>query len=270
MRRVLSHSPLKTKGSLVPLDANEAKHLTSVLRLGPDDEIHVLDGEGHQVRAKLVFRDKSVFAELLEAPTSEASLCSLPIHLFMSVIKGEAMEWVVEKAVELGVRSLTPIETEFTVVKIHKRGADTFQERWQRIADQALKQCGRLDRMVIEAPIGFEDALLKRRHFIWLDETFASANGGGNGSGARSEGIQIDPHLAAQLQTLAHKEEFALLVGPEGGFSPVEKNRLLQLTSSNKHEITRASLGALILRAETAALFGISILIGDHHGKRKN
>ena len=260
MRRVLSHSSLPKLGSLVPLEMSEAKHLTSVLRLGPNDEIQILDGEGFQAKAKLVFREKSVFAELLETPHTDPALCSFPIHLCMSVIKGDAMEWVVEKAVELGVRTLTPIETEFTVVKLHKRGVDSFQERWQRIADQALKQCGRLDRMQILSPISFEDMLLSKHHLLWLDEAFAHA----------SHSSESKDHLSEKLKHLESTKDFALLVGPEGGFSATEKSRLLQLTGSEKHEITRTSLGSLILRAETAALLGLSLLIGNHYGKTKN
>jgi 16S rRNA (uracil1498-N3)-methyltransferase len=256
MRRALS-GPLPLKpGTLVPLDDQEAKHMTAVLRLGPGDEIELLDGQGMKARANLVFRDKKVFAELTEVPNTDTRFVSAPIHLSIGIIKGDAMEWVVEKAVEMGVKSLTPVETEFTVVKIHKKGAEAFQERWQRIADQAIKQCGRLDRMVIHAPVVFEEALLQKQHFIWLDEVL-------------SENGTPDDHLAKLLPTLSPRSDYALFVGPEGGFSPTERARLLQLTGSEKHEITRAGLGALILRAETAALMGAAILIGDYYGRKK-
>ncbi len=256
MRRVLSTSKLTKSGSQVLLDPSEAKHLTSVLRLGPGDEIEILDGEGLRARAKLTFREKSVLAELIENPSTDPKLCSLPIHLCMSVLKGDAMEWVVEKAVELGVRTLTPVETEFTVVKIHKRGADSFQERWQRIADQALKQCGRLDRMQILAPVSFEDILQNQHPLLWLDEALSGSNG------------TPGEHLVEKLKTIESTKDLSLLIGPEGGFSATEKSRLLQLTGGGKHEITRAGLGALILRAETAALLGISLLVGNHYGKK--
>ena len=210
---------------------------------------------GRKARATLVIRDKKVFAETIEAPTTDARFLSVPIHLAMSIIKGDAMEWVVEKAVELGVRSLIPVETEFSVVKIQKRGAETFQDRWQRIADQAIKQCGRLDRMMVQTPVLFEEALLNPHHFIWLDE-------------ALSENGDPEDHLARVLPKLKPSAEFALLVGPEGGFSPAERSRLLQLTGSEKHDMMRAGLGSLILRAETAALMGASLLVGNHYGKK--
>lgn len=256
MRRALCDTLISNKNSLIEIPESEAKHLTSVLRLGPGDEIELLDGKGHMATGSLVFRDKKIFAELTSAPIKRPELLSLPIHLKMGILKGDAMEWVVEKAVELGVRTLTPIETEFTVVKIHKKGADSFQERWQRIADQALKQCGRLDRMEVRSPEIFEQSLLDPLPLIWLDETLAREPA-------------LAGHLAHTLKTgTSPPTERALLVGPEGGLSPAERSRLMHLTVSGKKAITRAHLGGIILRAETAAMLGVSLLIGDVYGKK--
>ena len=257
MRRALCGEIPSKLGSLVQLDETEAKHLVSVLRMGPGDEIELLDGSGTLARGILVFREKKVFAEVSSEPVTNSKLLSFPIHLSMSIIKGEAMEWVIEKAVEMGARSLTPVETEFTVVKLQKRGADSFQERWQRIADQALKQSGRLDRMTVKAPVDFESALLSPHHQLWLDEEMGDVGGSAE-------------YLSSRIQTLKTARELSLFVGPEGGFSPTERSRLLQLTMSEKHEITRVHLGSIILRAETAALMGLALLAGNTYGKGKN
>jgi 16S rRNA (uracil1498-N3)-methyltransferase len=256
MRRALCDSLFSAKNALIEIPEGEAKHLTSVLRLGPGDKVELLDGKGQMATGTLVFRDKKIFAELTSAPATRKELLSLPIHLKLGILKGEAMEWVVEKAVELGVRTLTPLETEFTVVKIHKKGAESFQERWQRIADQALKQCGRLDRMEVRPPESFEQALQDPVPIVWLDETLAREPSPAG-------------HLAHVLQSgSAAMADRALLVGPEGGLSPAERSRLMQLTVSGKKAITRAHLGSLILRAETAALLGVSLLIGEVYGKK--
>jgi 16S rRNA (uracil1498-N3)-methyltransferase len=208
-----------------------------------------------------VIRERTAFAQLIEKPSRDPELQSKPIHLLMSIIKGEAMEWVVEKAVELGVKSLTPIETEFCVIQTHKKGADFFRERWQKIADQTLKQCGRQERMNIALPTSLEVALSQAQsqtqQVLWLDESLAE------------NGVAPD-FIAAQQQHLNQTHPSAILVGPEGGFSPQERQRLLQLTGQSKQAINRVHLGKIILRAETAALFAVSLLAGGQYGKAKD
>jgi 16S rRNA (uracil1498-N3)-methyltransferase len=239
----------------VELSENESRHLLSVLRLGPGDEIELLDGRGGSAPARIEFKGKSPGAVLTEPPKIDPARTSAPVELFISVLKGEAMEWVIEKSVELGVQALTPVETEFSVVKLKKKGLENFQERWQKMADQALKQCGRLDRMVIHTPMPFETALEKPGPWVWLDEDLAASGG-------------IESHLSQSCPSAAPDHPVRLLIGPEGGFSPKEKSRLLQLTGSEKREIKRSHLGSLILRAETAALAAVAIAVGQHYGKR--
>ena len=259
MRRALCDSIPNIAHAQIELPENEAKHLTSVLRLKTGDEIELLDGKGNRARALLILKEKRAIAELISAPFQDAKLNSLPIDLYLSMIKGEAMEWTIEKATELGVRSIIPVETEFTVVRIQKKGADAFQERWQKIADQSLKQCGRLERLTVEAPISFEDTLLKASPLIWLDERLADH---------APEAEHLSPLLSQpQISSL---KKFNLLVGPEGGFSSAERNRLLQLTTGANRAILRTHLGSIILRAETAALLGISLIAGHIYGKGKN
>jgi 16S rRNA (uracil1498-N3)-methyltransferase len=256
MRRALCEKLPEKVGQMVELPENEVRHLVSVLRMKPDDEFELLDGSGFRARAKITYRGKTTYGELVGDRETDLKLMALPIHLTMAMIKGDAMEWVIEKATELGVKSLTPIETEFTVVKTHKKGNDVFQERFQKISDQALKQCGRIERMEIESPISFEEALLNKNHLIWLDESLAMTS-------------PASSHLTHVLaQNSGEHLPYQLVVGPEGGFSSTEKNRLLQLTGSEKQAITSVHLGSLILRAETAALLGVSLLVGDHYGRK--
>lgn len=261
MRRALCDSIPNQIGKSIELNETETKHLLSVLRLRTGDTIELLDGKGNRATATLLAKEKRAFAEIVEAPTQNTKLNALPIHLCMAIIKGDAMEWTVEKAVELGVKSFVPVETEFTVVKIQKKGADVFQERWQKIADQALKQSGRLERMQVYAPLTFEEVLQNHispaSRMLWLDESLAESAPRAN-------------YLGIVASAVAEKDSF-LWVGPEGGFSAQEKSRLLQLTLSANGRIvgaiTRVHLGSIILRAETAALLGVSLLAGEAYGK---
>ena len=245
MRRALCDTLPARAGLSIELSETEAKHLVSVLRMRTGEPLELLDGKGQRAAATLQIQGKKIYAELTQAPETRSTLLSKPIHLSMAMIKNEAMEWVIEKAVELGVRTLTPVDTEFTVVKAHKKGEDFFRDRYQRIADQALKQCGRLDRLEIMAPISFEQTLLNKNHLIWLDETLADT-------------APVATHLTHFLKNADRTSTYELLVGPEGGFSPVERQRLLTRTTNGA--ITRVHLGSIILRAETAALSGMCFM----------
>jgi RsmE family RNA methyltransferase len=113
--------------------------------------------------------------------------------------------------------------------------------------------------MKIEAPVSFEQLLTDSVPLFWLDESLALDG-------------KSDAHFAQVLSQYratapSSPETRALLVGPEGGLSPTERGRLLQLTVTGKKAITRVHLGSMILRAETAALTGVSMMVGDHYGK---
>ncbi len=253
MRRALIDQLPHKVGLSVELPEGESRHLISVLRMKEGDEVELLDGTGVRATATLWHQGKRVMAKLSTAPESDQTLMAKPIHLAMATLKNEAMEWAIEKAVELGVRTFTPIETEFSVIRMNKKGEGAFQERYQKFADQALKQCGRLERMQILPPVTLEQFLQGQTAMIWLDETLA-------------KNAQTDLSLPHWLKQHAKGQDYVLLVGPEGGFSPAEKERLLRLsglTPPQNREINRLHLGSVILRAETAALFGISLLAGN-------
>ena len=146
LKRILC-SKIPEPHRAVELEETEATHATRVLRLKDGDRVEAMDGKGHSALATLRTRNGPPRLEYIEKTEAQVSTGQLvPIILEMSVLKGDAMEWVVEKAVELGVTTLVPVLTAHTVVQMDRKGPEAFQERWQKIADQALKQCGRLDR----------------------------------------------------------------------------------------------------------------------------
>lgn len=237
------------------LHDDESHHLRSVLRIEEGEQIEVLDGRGYFVRAEILFQGKHLVAQPLSEPQSDALRLSSPLRLMIGILKGEAMEWVIEKATELGVRELFPLTTEFTVVHTHKKGASAFTDRWQKISNQALKQCGRLDQLLIHPPQTFEQAFTQQHLVLWADE-------GGNNSSTPQTVTSLQYSQALALKN--DYETLSVLIGPEGGFSYSERSRLLQLaeaTQTNKTQrLVRTSLGQVTLRAETAALGMISVL----------
>ncbi len=258
MKRSLVQKILKV-GQLVELDDLEAKHLVQVLRLTVGTPIEVMDGQGHCGRGSLekVGKNWAVRLSEIDAPLPRESELN-PITLWMAILKGDAMEWVIEKAVELGVDQLVPVMTKNTVVQIKNKGPEAFLERWTKIANQSLKQCERRNALTLHAPNNFEDLIQnalsseKPVQIFWCDEQSRTL-----------------PNLHLGALAFPKNIQFVLLIGPEGGFSESERQRLLQLTELHQDKIKRVSLGHLVLRAETAAISGLSIIAGGIHGNIK-
>ncbi len=238
MKRVLLPK-LPTPEHSVEIPKNEAKHLIQVLRVEEGELLEAIDGQGGGVLACFKNRHLHYSAELGRTHSGHV----LPITLAVSILKNNAMSLVIEKAVELGVRSIVPLMTEFSVVKI-KQGEEKFISRWNKTAAQALKQCGRLEALKVMPPQKIEDFLTtaKMSLLFWCDET--SVLGATN---AKS--------LLDFRDLLPSFLEYGLLIGPEGGFSPKERELL------RKYTIVRSiHLGPLVLRAETAVIYSCSVL----------
>ncbi len=244
MKRILIPVlPTDEKGLVIPED--EAHHLIQVLRARNGDEVECLDGKGSFCRGRVEFTGKGSARILpLSKPESNPKLFSVPLRLEMAILKGDAMEWVIEKAVEIGVRDFVPLETAHCVVQLDKKGPAAFRERWQKIADQALKQCGRLDRMKVFDPIPFQDVTKTPSTRFFLDES-SRAN-----TPNLIEALSKDPK---RLVT----EGVSIVVGPEGGWNDAERRYISQSS------IPSVSLGPWVLRAETAALFAASLIVGS-------
>lgn len=252
LKRLLC-SRLPQAGQPIELPAQEGRHAVQVLRLRNGQEVEIMDGRGGAMTAVLRIRGEQVFVEHpgSEVPHPMRSAAQgevLPLTLELSVLKGDAMEWSVEKAVELGVARLVPVLTAHTVVQIKNKGPEAFQARWQKIADQSLKQCGRLERMQVDAPASL-DLLLAGAHSspehprLWFDESTRGQT----------------PMLAEWLSKSPVPSAARLLIGPEGGWSEMEIELL-------ERSCYRLSLGPLVLRAETAAICAMAV-VGAHFRK---
>jgi len=242
----------------IELAEAEATHITRVLRLKDGDTVEALDGKGGAATATLRTRNGPPRLEFVEktATQENAETQLVSVVLEMAVLKGDAMEWVIEKAVELGIGTVVPILTAHTVVQMDRKGPEAFQERWQKIADQALKQCGRLARLEVKKPIAFEELLISPLSGvrIWCDEM------------ERAEA----PQLLSWLEK-TRSENLAplhVLIGPEGGWSEKERGLLArELTAHSPPQLVMTSLGPLVLRAETAAVFAMSLLSSDFRAR---
>ncbi|MGK5086609.1 RsmE family RNA methyltransferase [Bdellovibrionota bacterium FG-2] len=255
MKRVLCDKLPEPHGR-IELSTSESQHVIQVLRMRNGDEVEALDGQGGVAHVYLEIAKDRAFIRLKDKEQSPAETSgdhsraqALPIRLEAAILKGDAMEWLVEKAVELGVEELIPVITDHTVVQVQKKGASAFQERWQKIADQSLKQCGRLVRLRIAEPIELEKLLVEARprtEFprLWADE-------GALGSAPFLEDVLVAASGGIQ--------GVSILIGPEGGWSSKEQEMMYREEELLKGAMQAVSLGPWILRGETAGLFAVSV-----------
>jgi 16S rRNA (uracil1498-N3)-methyltransferase len=230
MRRIRLYleAPL-APGAQVTLDADQTRRLQAVLRLQPGDPVRVFNGDQGEYAGVLALRGRRDLCVQLEDCVRAPSPRAGPVLLF-APLKRQATDWIVEKAVELGVSRIIPVITRRTV-------AETVRlDRWRLIAMDAAAQCERLDLPVFDAPTALDRALIAwppARALLYADET------GGPAMPAALQGYRGAPP--------------GLLIGPEGGFEPVERDWVRSLDF-----VRPFSFGSLILRAETACIAGLA------------
>jgi 16S rRNA (uracil1498-N3)-methyltransferase len=245
MRRFYAAPNQFTQNS-IKLSLEESKHLRDVLRLREGDEVSVFDGEGkeYSCRIEKPGRGKDP-AELTVTGGSEppAPESKLDLTLAIALLKGEKFELAIQKATELGVNKIIPLQTLRSDVKIKKpreaakkEEAAKKIERWRRVALEAVKQCGRARIPEITAPMEFSEFIKGDRAFT----LFFSERGGQSLSG-------LDVPKAGM-------DKVTGVVGPEGGWDASE------IALAETAQIPIITLGGRILRAETAAIVVTALL----------
>lgn len=237
MREIRIYQPTAYQvGQEVELSAAASQHIAVVLRMQAGEKLTLFCGDNREFIALItaVHKKKVSITILSQALVNRESPRGL--HLAQAISKGERMEFVVQKAVELGVTSLQPLITERCVVKLDKERMEKKLAQWQAIAIAACEQCGRNQLPLIAPPQRLDNYLPQnpaRLNFIlhpegnktWRDYDFGQA-------------------------------ELGLLIGPEGGFSEEEIKHIFSFAYKS------LNLGPRILRTETAALAALSLLQG--------
>ncbi|MCS5565576.1 MAG: 16S rRNA (uracil(1498)-N(3))-methyltransferase [Methylococcales bacterium] len=221
-------------GAHVELDDVSAHHVRSVLRLKKGHSLSLFDGEGFEYGAVLVLvSKKSVTLEVESAGPCDTE-SRLVIYLGLGISRGERMDFAIQKSVELGVAGVSPLFTERTVVKVDTTvRALQKQSHWQKVAQHASEQSGRAKVPEVNPP----QPLLS-----WLKQC----------SGLK---LFLDPLSTRSLGDLDTVPDcVSLLSGPEGGFSPLEREQAFDAG------FTGICLGPRILRTETAVLAGVALL----------
>ncbi|WP_294521931.1 16S rRNA (uracil(1498)-N(3))-methyltransferase [uncultured Anaerovibrio sp.] len=246
MRRIFISDLLKEK---ITITGPDAHHLAHVMRSRVGDHIVVADDEGKVGEYVMTaFTDDSVSLELV-GYLAENTESPVEIILAQCLPKGDKMEFITQKATELGVNSIIPLTSDNCVVRYDEKKARAKQEKWQKIANEAGKQCGRCLLPKVEPITPLKDWLKKMAD---ADVSLCMCY-------ENEEQIGIKAFMAQQ-----DCQSFAVVIGPEGGFS------LDEVAYAKALGIPSVSLGTRILRAETAAIAAVTIIqyeAGDLGGR---
>jgi len=251
MHRFIISPEFINNGTAV-ISGSEAKHMLNVLRLGTGDRIIAFDGTGFEYELELVsIKDDTAYGRILRTydPKTEPKT---KVILYQGLPKSDKMDWIIQKTVELGIYSIVPVITQFSVPKIHVKDTGRKLERWNRISLEAAKQCGRVFVPRVSEPIDYETAL---NHWDGMVK-------------ARPAGSSMAVFCYEGESKKCLKDLFkcynidcvsliGVFIGPEGGFSTDE------LHLADVHGIIPVSLGRRTLRTETAPIVVLSVIMHE-------
>lgn len=241
------------------LDEAESRHAAEVLRLRVGDMVAVFNGEGLLAEARIARLGKREAALELIGEVKSSLPPTARLLLAQAIPKGKNMDLVLQKATELGASGIIPLITERTVVRLNPAEAADKQEKWQRIVIEACKQCGQNFLPAVHQPLPFETFLANippvdlrlvaaiepgARRLKEILASVAVGNMPAASSAAAPSTGSTEKHPASAL----------VLIGPEGDFTPAE---LAQAKAAGCQPLT---LGPIILRTETAAIYTLSTL----------
>ena len=237
-------------GDVVTLNATDSYHLSRVLRRRPGSQIELVSA--NRVFAAEILSTEDLVSVRLLTELAAYSEALLELILLQGLAKGERMELVLQKAVELGASRIVPVACERSVVRLAGAKAQAKVERWQKIADAAAKQCGRT-RLVEVAPVqSLAQALAELPPGCRVIMPWEEADG-------RKVGLSLRQALTAEPPQSA-----AVIIGPEGGLTAQEAE-LAQAQGASL-----VTLGRRILRTETAAIAVLAVMMyvwGDLSGE---
>lgn len=239
--RIYTPQDLQEKSSIVLTDS-PAHYIATVLRMKPDRELLLFNGQGGEYQANIVsINKKKVYVDII-AYKDINSESPVSIDLGICLIKSDPMDWLIQKATELGVATISPLFSDFTDIKLPEIRYSKKISHWQQVVVNACQQCGRTVLPIFNQP---------QKLCSWTERVNAD------------EKWVLHPYESGILSSGPGVASAALLIGPEGGLSEQE------LISVRGLGFTAAQLGPRILRAETAAIAALTLVqnrFGDLNG----
>ena len=249
-------TPEQVREPYIAVTGDDLRHIRTVLRKQPGDLLMLLDGRGMEYIVRIATMERSeIDTEIVERRKRE--LPTVMVTLGQGLPKSDKMDFIVQKATELGVTSLVPLITERTIVKVKDEGKRN--ERWRKIAREAAMQSDRPDIPIVGEIMNYRDFLERTP----LHTPLARGEHKGGGSDAAAVGghsLLLFPWeegtvpIKRVLRQTPGAQNIVVLIGPEGGFSQAEAD------AAKGKGFHLVSLGPNILRTETAAVAVLSIL----------
>jgi 16S rRNA (uracil1498-N3)-methyltransferase len=234
LTRVYVETPL-VAGQRLTVDAGAANHISRVLRSRVGDELTLFDGRGGEYAGKIEAIRKDTVQVSVFAHRAVERESPLQLMLAQGISRGERMDWVVQKATELGATHITPLFTERSVVHLDEKQASRKIQHWRAIAIAACEQSGRNRIPEIAAPLGLHEFL--------------------QGAHAIGTPLLLSPRATVRMaDTSVADTGTTVLIGPEGGLDDVEQE------AAAAAGFTPVRLGPRVLRTETAALSALTLL----------
>jgi 16S rRNA (uracil1498-N3)-methyltransferase len=246
LTRVYVDAPVAA-GKRVVVEGSAANHIARVLRLRSGDSLTVFDGSGGEFGARIEeFRKEAVVVAVEEhRPLDRES--PLPLTLVQGISRGERMDWIIQKATELGASRIVPVFTKRSVVRLDEKQAERKLQHWRAITVAACEQCGRNRIPDLAAPVDFFDML--------AGDSSGRPDSAGHTDSAGSTRLLLSPTGDLRIDDLQDVGKgITVLIGPEGGLEEVEQEAAIAAG------FKAVRLGPRVLRTETAAIAALTII----------
>ena len=230
----------QVRGERIVITGSDVNHIVNVLRMKPGEKVRVSDSAEHAFFCHVEELSQDEVWLHIDEQDELGTEFAHKVYLFQGLPKGDKMELIIQKAVELGVSEIIPVAMKNCVVKLDEKKAVAKVKRWQAIAESAAKQSKRTVIPEVAMPISWNEAVRRAKE---LDITLVPYE--------NERGMQATREI---MQGIPDGASIGVMIGPEGGFSPDE----IAAVDGTMHRI---SLGRRILRTETAGLATLSMLI---------
>ena len=234
LTRVYVNAPL-TPGEKVAIEGGAANHITRVLRLRVADTVTLFNGTNQEYDASIeAFHKDSVVVSIREERSRDRE-SPLKLTLAQGISRGERMDWILQKATELGASRIVPVFTERSVVRLDAKQAEKKLQHWRGITISACEQCGRNRLPELDSPLELHEFLSQ--------------------PAAQQTRLLLSPTATTRVADIeAPSADVVILIGPEGGLTDLEEELALRAG------FRPVRMGPRILRTETAAIAALTII----------